>query len=124
MRELNPTGPVIAVDVVPRRGPRARSDYGLTLSGWRLALNRINPWQKSIQVLGIGETIMSAMTVGSKSARQQLLRDEYADLYLNIRAPGISMLQFDTVDKAERIGYEQSIEPLRKWIEAEGIVRE
>lgn len=101
-----------------------RSDYGLTLSGWRLALNRINPWQKSIQVLGIGETIMSAMTVGSKSARQQLLRDEYADLYLNIRAPGISMLQFDTVDKAERIGYEQSIEPLRKWIEAEGIVRE
>ncbi len=124
MRELNPTGPVIAVDVVPRRGPRARSDYGLALSGWRLALNRINPWQKTVQVPHIAETIMNAMTVGSKSARQQLLRDEYADLYLNIKAPGISMLQFDTVDKAERIGYEQSIEPLRKWIEAEGIVRE
>ena len=63
------------------------------------------------------------MTVGSKSARERLLREGDADLYLNIMAPGISMLQFDAVDKVERIGYEQSMEPLRKWIEAEGRVR-
>ncbi len=123
MRELNPTGRVIAVDVSPPIGPTARADYGLALSGWRLALNRTNPLQKTVQVPSIGETIMRSMTVGSKSARERLLRDGYADLYLNIKAPGISMLQFDAVDKVERIGYEQSMEPLRKWIEAEGRVR-
>ncbi|MGB7489204.1 MAG: patatin-like phospholipase family protein, partial [Thermoanaerobaculia bacterium] len=27
MREINPSGPVIAVDVLPPRGPRAKGDY-------------------------------------------------------------------------------------------------
>jgi predicted acylesterase/phospholipase RssA len=121
MRQLNPGGIVIAVDVLPPRGPRAKMDFGRSVSGWKLAMNRVLPWRRSVPVPTVFGTILRAMFVGSDGARTRMLRDELADLYLNIRASGVGFLQFDQVERAARIGYEASIGPLRKWLESGGM---
>jgi predicted acylesterase/phospholipase RssA/CRP-like cAMP-binding protein len=121
MREQNPTGPLIAVDVVPPQGPSAKSDYGLSVSGWQVALNRILPWRRGADVPGIGSTMLRSMLVGADSKRQRLLRDGLADLYLNIRMGKIGMLQFEAVEAIAQLGYEQAVETLRKWIDDGGM---
>lgn len=113
MREINPFGVVIAVDVAPPVGPRAKSDYGTELSGWLLLIHRLLPWLKAPSVPSIGSTIMQAMVAGSALKRQQIIEQQQADLYLNIHVRGVGMLQFDAQSKASQIGYEASYERLR-----------
>ena len=121
MRELNPFGPVIAIDVFSPKGPVARSDYGMSLSGWRLAVNKINPFRKTIRVPSLAETMIRSTLVGASLARAEVLRKELADFYRNIHVRGVGMLQFDVVAKSIQIGYEDTIEPLREWVDSGGL---
>jgi predicted acylesterase/phospholipase RssA/CRP-like cAMP-binding protein len=121
MREQNPTGPLIAVDVVPPHGPAAKSDYGLSVSGWQVATNQLLPWRSGLQVPSIGGTMLRSMLVGADSTRQRLLRDGLADLYLSIRMGGVGMLAFDDIESVQKIGYEQGLDALRKWIDGGGM---
>ena len=116
MRKLNPSGIIIAVDVAPPKGPSAKDDYGLSISGWQQFLRRLIPWQTPQRVPGIGATIMQSMMVGSSLLREQNLRKKLADFYQNIHVKGVGMLEFSAVDRAVEIGYDSSIEPLRRWL--------
>ena len=119
MRQLNPTGTVLAVDVLPPKGPRAKADYPLGLSGWRVLLGRTLPWLKPVRVPPIGSTLLASMTIGSAGSLKRMLDSGLADLYLSINVKGISMLQFEAVEQIAEIGYEQSIDTLRRWADAE-----
>jgi len=121
MREINPSGPVIAVDVLPPQGPRAKGDYGLSISGWRLAMSKILPGRRSLPVPSLGNTIMRSMFVGSEGARAEMLRDGLADLYLSINASGIGLLEFAAVEKVAKIGYEASLPELQRWLDSGGL---
>ncbi len=121
MRLQNPTGLVIAVDVAPPHGPGAKADYGLSVSGWRQVIARLNPWQRSIPVPNIASTILTSLVVGSAQTRRTSLEEGDVDCYLNIRVPGISMLQFGKVEEVAQIGYEESIARLRDWIASGGL---
>jgi predicted acylesterase/phospholipase RssA len=121
MRELNPTGPVIAVDVVPPHGPRATSDYGLMLSGWKLALSRLRPGRPQSGVPSIAATILHSMFVGAGTSRQQMVRDGLADLYLDIHLRKVGLLEFDRVRPIEELGHAQGIERLREWLASSGL---
>ncbi len=116
MRQMNPTGTVLAIDVAPPRGPGAKYDYGLVVSGTRQALARLLPWQRERRVPGIASVIMNSLVVGSGRARRAMLDDGLADFYHNIHVRGVGMLDFEEVDKGARLGYEESIEPLRRWL--------
>lgn len=118
MREINPFGVIIAVDVAPPVGPKAKSDYGADLSGWRVLVQRLLPWLKAPSVPSLGSTIMQAMVAGSALKRQQIIEQQQADLYLNIHVKGVGMLQFDAQEKASKIGYEVSKERLRSHFES------
>jgi predicted acylesterase/phospholipase RssA/CRP-like cAMP-binding protein len=115
MREMNPFGTVIAIDVVPPIGPGALSDYGTEISGWRLLMNRLLPWQKASAVPGIAAIILQSMVAGSALKRQQILEQQLADVYLNINVEGVGLLQFDAQNRAAQIGYDAVIEPLRSF---------
>jgi predicted acylesterase/phospholipase RssA len=115
MRTMNPSGTIIAIDVVADRGMKARGDYGLSVSGWREALSRINPWRRSIRSPNIGSIIMQSMMVGSNLFRESLLEQGLADFYLKIDVAGIGLLQFEAVQVAADIGYKTSIGPLKEW---------
>ena len=115
MRKMNPSGPLIAIDVVSPRGPRAKSDFGMWVSGWRLALNRINPFASKQQLPGVADIMIRGMLVGADSARNRMLQDGLADLYLNINVAGTSMLRFDIVEPTIEKGYQSTFEKLREF---------
>lgn len=119
MREMNPYGTVIGSDVGSELGPEAKSDYGTSLSGWRLLLGRIFGRSPTVRAPGLARTIMQSMVVGSALARKQMLDDGLADVYLNIHVKGVGMLQFDAQSRAEKLGYEQTVKPLTQWITRE-----
>jgi predicted acylesterase/phospholipase RssA/CRP-like cAMP-binding protein len=121
MRELNPAGPVIAVDVVPPQGPRVKTDYGLTVSGFRVALSRLRPGRPESSVPSIAATILHSMFIGAGASRQQMLRHGLADLYLDIHLRKVGLLQFDDVRPIEALGHAQGIERLREWIDRNGL---
>lgn len=118
MREINPFGVIVAVDVAPPVGPKAKSDYGRELSGWHLLVQRLLPWLKAPSVPSLGSTIMQAMVAGSALKRQQIINQQQADLYLNIHVKGVGMLQFEAQAKATKIGYEASLEKLKTHFKA------
>ena len=117
MREMNQLGTVIAIDVVAPRGPSAAGDWGLGISGWRLALERINPRKKATPVPGIATTILQSMVAGAGLARGQMLQDEMADFYLNIHVRGVSMLDFE---KGCQIAFLSAIIQLQRRAEKQG----
>ena len=115
MREMNPFGTVIAVDVTPPTGLAAPSEYDMGLSGWRVLANKLLPWRRATAVPGIASTILQATVAGSALKRQQMLEQNLADVYLNINVQGVGMLQFDAQEEAAQLGYDGAIEPLRAW---------
>lgn len=118
MRELNPGGTVIAIDVAPPRGPTGKNDFGQAVSGLQQAMARLLPWQRERRAPGIATVIMNSMVVGSGRARRAILEEGLADFYRNIHVRGVGMLDFEEVEAVAVIGYEESLEPLRIWFES------
>lgn len=117
MRELNPSGTLMAIDVVPPTGSTARQDYGLELSGWGQFFRSLNPFQKPLKAPRLGAVIMQSMVLGSSVAREQALKQGLADYYQNIHVKGVGMLAFDKIEYAEKTGYEMSLPRIRQWLE-------
>jgi len=117
MRKLNPSGTILAVDVVPPTGPQAIDDYGLSLSGWKQLLWRLIPWKKPQQVQTIGTIIIQSMMLGSDLLREQVLQQKLSDFYQNIPVDEVGMLEFTAIDKGVEIGYKTYIEPLNEWLQ-------
>ena len=115
MRQLNPGGKIIAIDVAPPTGARAKQDYGLELSGWRLLFRSANPFSKKIPAPAIGAVIMQSFILGSSIVREENLKKGTADYYQNIHIKRVGLLEFNKVDYAEKLGYEASIKSLREW---------
>jgi len=123
MRTINPGGPVLAIDVVPLKGPGVRTDYGLSVSGWRLALAKLMPWRKAVPVPSLTNTILRATLVGAGRARDDVLGAGLADLYHNIQISGVGLLDFEKIEQVAQIGYENVIGPLRDAIESGSLAR-
>ena len=117
MREINPSGTVLAFDVAPPRGPTAKQDYGMSVSGWYQLASKLVPWLKPVKAPRVGVVLMQAMMVGSNLLREQMLQNEMADYYQNIHVRKVGMLDFKAIKQAEKVGYESVIEPLRQWLE-------
>jgi NTE family protein len=115
MRELNPFGQIIAVDVSAPSGPVAAGELRMEVSGWGRLASRI--WHRGGrgESPGIATTIMDSLVLGSSLKRQQNLERGLADLYLNLHLEGVGILQFDAQEEAAQLGYEGAIAPLRQW---------
>lgn len=122
MRGMNPSGLVIAIDVVLPSSFSVKEDYGLNVSGWRQLMSRFIPWVEHPETPGFASIIMQSMMVGSSRSRERLLEQGDADYYQNIHVHGVGMLQFDALEKAQETGYSDSIEPLRKWARKAGLI--
>jgi len=116
MRDLNPSGTVIAIDVVLPKSFFAAEDYGLDVSGWRQLFSRLVPGMKGAQTPAFASVIMQSMMVGSGHSRERLLEQDEADFYRNIHVHGVGMLQFEALEEAAEVGYRESIGPLREWL--------
>ncbi len=112
MRELSPGGEVIAVDVVPPSGPRAREDYGLWVSGIRALHHRVRHGRT---LPAVATTIMRALTVASDQQRN-VGAGSSADCHLEMDLRGVSMLDFGAVRSVAQRGYDQAMPALEGWL--------
>jgi predicted acylesterase/phospholipase RssA len=116
MRDLSPCGDILAVDVVPATGPRARQDFGLWISGIRAARHRIRG-RRTFPAMAT--TIMHALTVASAQRRNGQATAE-ADCHLQLDLRGVSMLDFGSVRSVAQRGYDQAMPALEKWLDSCG----
>jgi len=117
MRNMNPSGTVMAIDVVPPTGSTSKEDYGLELSGWQQLFRSIIPFQKPARAPRIGAVIMQSIVLGSSVARELALKQGLADYYQNIHVKRVGILEFNKLDYAENIGYEISLPEISKWLQ-------
>jgi predicted acylesterase/phospholipase RssA len=106
-------GKVIGVDVSPPVDLVANVDYGLGLSGWRVLLNRLNPFGPRLRVPSIVEILMRSVELGS--IHRQRAAMAVASLY--VRPPVEAFPLFDYRRGAEiaEVSYQAVRDPLRAW---------
>jgi lysophospholipid hydrolase len=110
-RDFAPAGQVIGVDIAPPKGPGARSDYGLSVSGWEaMRATRKYP--------GISAVLLRSMITASMRERDTQVLSGLADCYLDLDIRGISMLAFNDPAGVAQRGYEAAMPMLEAWLEA------
>lgn len=115
-REMSPGGLVIASDVAPPAGPRARHDYGLSVSGWSALRSKLR--RKSPGYPRISAVLMRSMITASMRERNRQLASGLADFYLELDVSGVSMLDFEDPISVSQRGYEAALPALTQWLES------
>ena len=106
----------MAVNVAPSQWSRARSDFGLSVSGFRALRDRLTPGRRPVAP-PISATLMRSMVVGSMRDRDRLVKEGVADLYLDLDLRGVGMLEFEAVDRVADIAYEAAMPQVEAWLE-------
>lgn len=104
---------VIAVDVAPEQGPRAKADYGMSVSGFKALAATV---RRSPNVYpSVSSVLLRSMLTGAVRNQQTAMRDGTIDLLLRLHLPGIGLLEFDRVAEVSQAGYDASIDKIREW---------
>lgn len=112
MRDDPMIGTVIAVDVAPPSGPRASSDYGLSVSGTRALVASARGRSDYPSATAV---LLRTMLVGAVQNQRRALQDGHVDLLVRLNLPGVGLLQFDAVRQVAESGFAASIDTVRDW---------
>ena len=112
MRHDGGIGTVIAVDVAPPRGPRAKTDYGLHVSGFRALGPTV---RRTGAYPSVAAILLRSMLTGAVRNQQAAVRDGGVDLMLQLHLPGVGLLDFASVHPVAGAGYDSSIDQIREW---------
>ena len=104
---------VIAVDVAPDRGPRAKSDYGTSVSGFRALASTVRP--RGIEYPSLASVLLRSMLVGSVHNQRLSASEGTIDLLVKLDLPGVGLLDFKRVAEVADRGYAASIDSIREW---------
>jgi predicted acylesterase/phospholipase RssA/CRP-like cAMP-binding protein len=113
MRTDSTIGTVIAVDVAPQRGPRARSDFGHYVSGVRALRSTVR--RSPSDFPSVSSVLLRSMLTGAVHNQQQSLRDGDVDLLVQLELPGVGLLDFERVQEVAQIGYDDAVVRIREW---------
>jgi len=114
MRRLHPTAEIIAVDVAPAKGPRAKADYGLSVSGWQAMKSKVG---RGPHYPGLVAVLMRSMITGSLDHRDAVIAEGAADLLLDMDMRGVGLLDFERVAEVAAKGYEDAMPRLEAWLD-------
>ncbi len=104
MRASGMADRVIAVDLSPPVGPRAREDFGLSVSGWKALRAQFAGGQSRFP--GLMAVLMRTMVAGSVRDRDRFIADGTVDWYLDLDPRGVQLLDFERVAEVAERGYE------------------
>lgn len=107
-------GQVIAVDVAPPTGPRAKGDMALSVSGWEALRGRRG--EGKARYPGVTAMLMRTMITGSVREQARMLDAGVVDLHLDLDLRGISLLDFERVRQVADAGYEAAMPRLESWL--------
>jgi predicted acylesterase/phospholipase RssA len=116
MRDDSTIGTIIAVDVAPDQGPRARADYGMSVSGFK-ALGASLKRTKS-DYPSVTSILLRSMLTGAVRNQQASMQDGSVDLLLSMHLPGIGLLEFDRSREVADAGYAASVQTVGDWAAA------
>ena len=111
-------GSVIAVNVAPPSGPRAKGEMALSVSGWEAL--RSNARKGKASYPGVTAMLMRTMIAGSMREQSRMLGRGDVDLYLDLDLRGVSLLDFERVRPVVQAGYDAAMPKLEAWLEARG----
>ena len=114
MRRRHPTSTIIGVDVAPPRGPRAKGDPGLSVSGWQAL--RTMASRSTNEHPGLATMLMRTMITASVRQRKSSVDRGDIDLYLDLDLRGVSLLDFDAAMEVAPQGYEAAMPRLEAWL--------
>lgn len=109
---------VIAIEVAPPMGPRAKSDFGLSVSGWSALRSTLGKGRSEFPA--VTSVLMSSLLVGSTRDRRQFVADGMVDLLLNLNVAGVGLLDFAEVAPVMERGYELALPKVVAWAEEQG----
>ena len=105
-KRLGGKGFVIGVNVSQISEQFNYYDFGTSLSGWRVFLSRINPFEPTIKIPRIAETLLRSTDIKSierlNEARHSL------DILIEPNVRGISLLDFKSYELISQIGYHEA----------------
>ncbi|HTH04393.1 MAG TPA: patatin-like phospholipase family protein, partial [Ilumatobacteraceae bacterium] len=104
---------VIAVDVAPDRGPRASSDFGTSVSGFRALASSVRPTGASYPSLA--SVLLRSMLVGAVHNQRLSAASETIDLLIKLDLPGVGLLDFKRVHEVADRGYSSSRDTVQQW---------
>lgn len=112
MRQDGRIDTIIAIDVAPARGPRAGSDFGLSVSGARALVASARGAKEYPSLTSV---LLRSMLAGSVYNQRQALRSDAVDLFVRLELPGVALLDFERVAEVADKGYEAAVDEVRAW---------
>ncbi len=114
MRDNSTVETIIAVDVAPDLGPRARADFGMSVSGFQ-ALGASLRRSKSIYP-SVTSVLLRSMLTGAVRNQKASMADGSIDLLLTLHLPGIGLLDFERSREVSDAGYAASKPTIDNWV--------
>ena len=118
MRECVGGGTVFASAVSPSQQFTVGDQFGMDLSGWRLAARKANPFRRGERVGTIGDVLMRMIRLGGVAHDREI--QSRADLYLSLPLQNFTFRDFHRGEEMARVGYDFAIETLEAWIAEHG----
>lgn len=115
VRKRMPDGNIkdIGVDVVLYRERRRFYDIDTCVSGWRVLLNKMNPFSKNLKTPSLVEILMRTLEVNATSSSRE--QTHLTDLLIQPDTRGYGPDAYDKWKPLAERGYEASIEKLVEW---------
>jgi len=115
--EMGP-GTIIAVDVSPETDFSVRGQFDLHLSGWRVAMRKVNPFSshpKPATIIGI---VARLVRLGGAAQLKQIRSS--ADLYLLPPLERFSFRDFHRGEEMSLVGHDYALTEMQQWIARHG----
>jgi predicted acylesterase/phospholipase RssA/CRP-like cAMP-binding protein len=113
MRLDSTIGTVIAIDVAPQQGPRARTDFGTSVSGFSALRSTLR--RSQTEYPSVTSVLLRSMLTGAVHNQERSLRDGVVDLMVKMHLPGVGLLEFERVREVAGFGYDDSVEKISEW---------
>ena len=107
-------GKIIAIDVSPPIDLLENTDYGDSVSGWKILWKKCFPGADGFRCADLG-TIMQRSGEAVSMANQKLTIERMADYYLRMPVEEIGLFAFAALPKLEQIGYEHTKSKIAEW---------
>jgi predicted acylesterase/phospholipase RssA/CRP-like cAMP-binding protein len=113
MRDDSTIETIVAVDVAPDQGPRARTDYGTSVSGFKALAASLRRGKSDYP--SVTSVLLRSMLTGAVRNQKASMQDGSIDLLLTLHLPGVGLLEFDRSHEVADAGYEASKPTIRQW---------
>jgi len=114
MQRINEGGNIIAIDVNIKEEMLNSTEYGTSLSGFKVLASRLNPFKPAINIPNMIELLSRASTIGG-IAQQQKGMQGLADLYLLPPVKQFALMDYKKGTEIAQLSYEYAMPLLEDW---------